>query len=217
MKCRPGEECVVSSYQGVNLFTTIKYCFTDVFKINNQHSALRWARKCRPCDLIGNAMKKKGFQEKTESNEPNSPASPGRVILRYTLFQIPSLVILILSLVIIRTWFNLPGWLAGLCISVWILKDIILFPFVWRTYDPEPGRHSKRMIGKQARVVERLAPHGYVELHGELWRAMVQQEESPVEKYATVRVLDVKGLTLLVESEAESGPATENHSSQRRL
>ena len=160
-------------------------------------------------------MKKTGFQKKIESNHPPHPASYARVILRYTLFQIPSLVILILTLVIIRTWFNLPGWLTGLCITVWVLKDIILFPFVWRAYDPETRGHSKRMIGKQARVVERLAPQGYVELNGELWRAIIEQEKSPVEKHALVRVLDVKGLTLLVESEAESGSAVEAHRSRR--
>ena len=156
-------------------------------------------------------MEKKGFQKKTESNEPTQPASRGRVILRYTLFQIPSLVILILALIIIRTWFNLPGWLTGLCISVWVLKDIMLFPFVWRAYDPETRRQSNRMVGKQARVVERLAPDGYVELHGELWRAIIEQEESPVEKHASVRILDVKGLTLLVKPEAESGSNMETH------
>jgi membrane protein implicated in regulation of membrane protease activity len=154
---------------------------------------------------------------KRKYNDSAQPTSYGRVILRYILFQIPSLVILILTLVIIRTWFDLPGWLTGLCISVWVLKDIVLFPFVWRAYDPENRDYSKRMIGKQARVVERLAPEGYVELNGELWRAMIGQQKSPVEKHTKVRVLDVKGLTLLVESEAESGPVTENHSSDGRL
>jgi membrane protein implicated in regulation of membrane protease activity len=163
----------------------------------------------------GKAMKKHGFQKRTESSHPLHPTSYGRVILRYTLFQIPSLVILILTLVIIRTWFNLPGWLTGLCITVWVLKDIVLFPFVWRAYDPETRGHSKRMIGKQARVVERLAPRGYVELHGELWRAIIGQGKSPVEKHASVRVLDVKGLTLLVESETESDSAMEFHSNRR--
>lgn len=148
-------------------------------------------------------------------SSPNT--SYGRVILRYSLFQIPSLVILILILVIIQTWINLPCWLTGLCIGVWVLKDLMLFPFVWRAYDSENERHSNRMIGKQARVVERLAPQGYVELNGELWRAMIKQENSPVEKHSQVRVLDVKGLTLLVESEAESVPFTGGHSGQRRL
>ena len=160
-------------------------------------------------------MKKNVFQKKIESNNGPPTASYGRVLLRYTLFQIPSLVILVLTLVIIRRWFNLPGWLTGLCITVWVLKDIILFPFVWRAYDPETRGHSKRMIGKQARVVERLAPQGYVELNGELWRAIIEPEKPAVEKHAPVRVLNVKGLTLLVEAEDESGSAVEAHRSRR--
>jgi membrane protein implicated in regulation of membrane protease activity len=148
-------------------------------------------------------------------SSPNT--SCGRVILRYTLFQIPSLVILILILVIIQTWIDLPLWITGLCIGVWVLKDLMLFPFVWRAYDPETQKRSNMMIGKQARVVERLAPQGYVELNGELWRAMIDQENSPMEKHSPVRVLDVKGLTLLVEPEAETGSATGGHSSQRHL
>ena len=162
-------------------------------------------------------MIKNVFKKKIESNHAPPPASYGRVLLRYTLFQIPSLVILVLTLVIIRRWFNLPGWLSGLCITVWVLKDIILFPFVWRAYDPETRGHSKRMIGKQARVVERLAPQGYVELNGELWRATIEQEKSPVEKHALVRVLDVKGLTLHVESEVESDSAKDVHRNRRGL
>jgi membrane-bound ClpP family serine protease len=62
------------------------------------------------------------------------------------------------------------------------------------------------MIGKQARVVERLAPHGYVEIHGELWKGITEQKKSPIEKNARVRVLDVQGLTLLVAPEVDMAP-----------
>ncbi|NIO09412.1 MAG: nodulation protein NfeD, partial [Deltaproteobacteria bacterium] len=53
-------------------------------------------------------------------------------------------------------------------------KDVVMFPFVWRYYDrPNRSGNVNSMVGVQGIVEERLAPSGYVRVHGELWQAEV--------------------------------------------
>jgi membrane protein implicated in regulation of membrane protease activity len=97
---------------------------------------------------------------------------PRRLYLRYILLNLPGLAAVILILIIIQHWVVLPLWLFWSVIGFWVVKDALLFPFVWRAYDWErPGR-SRSMIGERGVAKERLAPAGYVQIHGELWRAV---------------------------------------------
>jgi len=121
-----------------------------------------------------------------------------RLILRYALFQIPSLVILISILILIRQWVDLPTWLTWSSIGLWIIKDIALFPLVWRAYDRSRIKDVHQRIGDEAIVETCLAPSGHVRIHGELWQAEVEIGVKPVEKGERVRVEGIQGLTLLV-------------------
>ncbi len=98
-------------------------------------------------------------------------------------------------------WMGLPFWIAMVIISLWVAKDIVLFPFVWRSYDRARLGDSFSMIGMCGTVLERLAPSGYLLVRGERWRGYLIEDEPFVEKGETVRVCEVKGLTLLVERE----------------
>ena len=51
---------------------------------------------------------------------------PLRVILRYTLFQIPEILLLMLVLYGLHRWFSVPLVILGAVLMVWIIKDIIL-------------------------------------------------------------------------------------------
>jgi membrane protein implicated in regulation of membrane protease activity len=129
----------------------------------------------------------------------NLKKTPRTIYLRYILLNIPGLTAVILILIIIQHWVVLPLWLFWSVIVVWIVKDAVLFPFVWRAYDWErPGR-SHAMIGKCGIARERLAPSGYVRFHGELWRAEIIGDGPPVEIGRSVRVVKMDGLTLFVE------------------
>ena len=123
---------------------------------------------------------------------------PGRIYLKYVLLNIPELAVVVLILMIIENWVALPLWLFWSIIGLWIVKDALLFPFVWRAYDWGRSEPSGSLIGMQGIVKQRLAPSGYVRLHGELWRAERLGEGPPIEAGQTVRVEKVEGLTVFV-------------------
>lgn len=127
-----------------------------------------------------------------------------RVIVRYGLFQLPGLFLLILFLVIANRIFDLPAWLTVSLVLVWVAKDAIMFPFTWRAYDQDRSNEIHSMIGSRGVARERLAPSGYVLIRGERWRAEVTGTRSPVEKGESIQVYEVRGLTLLVQPIRES-------------
>jgi membrane-bound serine protease (ClpP class) len=124
---------------------------------------------------------------------------PRPIYLRYILLNIPGLTAVILILIIIQHWVVLPVWLFWSIIGFWIVKDVVLFPFVWRAYDWERSGRSRSMIGERGIAKERLAPRGYVQVHGELWRAVVINGETPIERGQSVKIVQMDGLTLFVE------------------
>jgi membrane-bound ClpP family serine protease len=118
-----------------------------------------------------------------------------QVILKYSLLQLPGLVTLILILLMLRQWTTIPSWIFLMCASIWIIKDVILFPFVWRAYE---NNLPNSMVGSSGIAVDQLSPSGYVRINGELWRAKIIENESVIEKGETITVRDMDGLTLTV-------------------
>ncbi len=124
---------------------------------------------------------------------------PRPIYFRYILLNIPGVAAVILILIIIQYWVVLPVWLFWSIIGFWMAKDALLFPFVWRAYDwDRPGR-SRSMIGQRGIARECLAPSGYVQVHGELWRAEKMGEGPPIEVGQPVQIVKMEGLTLFVE------------------
>ncbi len=121
-----------------------------------------------------------------------------RIVLRYALFQIPDIGILALILFVVHQWVDLSlGLVIGIA-SLWMVKYVIVFSFVWRAYDkPRPGE-IKSLIGTEGIAEERLDPSGYIRVHGELWWAEVIGKTIPVEKGETVLIERACGLALLV-------------------
>lgn len=133
-----------------------------------------------------------------------------RVALRYLAFQAPGWAVAAVVAWLVLRWGLLPAeaprWAVWAAVGVWILKDWILFPFVWRAYLPssaisEDGRVGAGALGKARQALD---DSGYVEIGGELWRARCTPESPPVAAGDSVRVVDREGLTLLVER-AEDG------------
>lgn len=120
-----------------------------------------------------------------------------RIVRKYVLLQLPGIAGFVLFLVLLRTWIALPGWLFWGAIAAWVAKDAVLYPFVWRAYDPpRPGDHP--LLGATGFANERLDPSGYITVRGELWKAVVSEDSPPVDKGRPVRVVAVDGLTLIV-------------------
>jgi len=114
------------------------------------------------------------------------------------LLNIPELAAVVLILVIIEHWVALPIWLFWSIIGFWIVKDALLFPFIWRAYDWNRSEQSGSLIGAQGIAKQRLIPCGYVQIHGELWRAEKLGEGPPIEAGQAVRVEKMEGLTVFV-------------------
>lgn len=126
-----------------------------------------------------------------------------RAAARYAILQIPALLLLLLVLILADRWVDLPGWVIGVPAGLWLLKDIALFPFVWRAYDKEEA--TRCMIGARGLAISPLSPSGHVRVQGELWRAEVLGKGPPIAKGRRVVVRDVAGLRLVVDVCEESG------------
>lgn len=119
--------------------------------------------------------------------------------MRYALFQIPDLLILVLILLVLRWWIDPRSWVYAAIVGIWIIKDVFTFPLVWRAYDrPQPG-NTKSLIGTEGITEEQLNPSGYIRVNGELWQAKVMGKNAPIEKGEAVLIEGVYGLTLLVQ------------------
>lgn len=125
------------------------------------------------------------------------------VYARYGLLCAIELAAVVLFLVVLQQWIAFPRWLFGLIVAGWIVKDGVLFPFVWRAYDPDaPGARTEGgMIGAFGIAKETLNPSGYVQVRGELWRAERDGGDMPIEAGSRVRVQHREGLTLFVVAE----------------
>ena len=121
-----------------------------------------------------------------------------RVLFRYALFQLPNLFILILVLSILRYFLKIPGYAILIVIGFWILKDIALYPFVGRFYDPDYQKDWFSMVGKKGIVKKSLKPKGKILVKGELWKAEVLEKSITINIGEIVVVQGIKGLNLLV-------------------
>jgi membrane protein implicated in regulation of membrane protease activity len=127
-----------------------------------------------------------------------------RVVLRYALIQLPFAALLVVVLIMVRRWVDLPIWLVGAIVVLWVIKEIVLFPFVWRSYDPERPARSGSIEGARGIAVDDLHPSGYVEIGAELWKAEVVGGAAPIKRGEHVRVSGIRGLTLLVKPDREN-------------
>lgn len=147
-------------------------------------------------------MIKKVMAER-QPREKDARITP-RLVVRYTLLQIPTLVLLVLILLLLRQWIEISSWIFWGLIVLKIAADVVLFPFLWKAYDWDRKAMNHPMIGLTGKARDHLDPEGYVLVRGELWRAEVKDKSEPVEAGAAVRVREVRGLTLIVEPERKS-------------
>jgi membrane protein implicated in regulation of membrane protease activity len=126
---------------------------------------------------------------------------PVRIIAGYAILQLPSLALLILILILVRRWIDLPEWLVWCFVALWAAKEVMMFPSVWRSYSQRIRGGTTSLIGARGIAEERLDPTGYVRVNDELWRARVPQGIRSVKQGENVLVRGIEGSTLLVEPE----------------
>jgi membrane-bound serine protease (ClpP class) len=125
---------------------------------------------------------------------------PKRIYIRYILLSIPGTVVLILILEIVRYWIPIPPWLFATIVGLWLAKEVILFPFVWQAHDTRRQGLSRTMIGELGIAKEPLAPTGYIQVYGELWKARMIKDGPPIKAGQYVRITKMEGLSLIVEA-----------------
>jgi membrane protein implicated in regulation of membrane protease activity len=129
------------------------------------------------------------------------------VALRYAALQIPGQVFVLLLGVAAWEWLGAPAWLAWGAPLFWVVKDALLFPFVWRAYEPDDPSAPGGLVGATALVEDPLGPSGWVRIGPELWRAELVDGAAAAPRGARVHVVRVEGLVLRVEPLAQSGAA----------
>ena len=122
-----------------------------------------------------------------------------KVILKYIFVHLAELVLIVVALVVIRHFIGIPTWLTVTILSLWVLKDVALFPKVWKAYAFGDNSPMTKLIGLEATVMDGLSPVGYVKAKGELWKAEIRDPRFPAERGDRTRVVDTKGMTLIVE------------------
>ena len=125
------------------------------------------------------------------------------VVLRYALLQVPFTALVSVVLIWVRKWVDLPIWFIGGLVAFLVIKDIVLFPFVWRAYDPDSPSLTNKMEGARGIAIKDLHPSGYVEIGAERWQAEVIDGSPPIRRGQRVRVQGIRGLTLLVQLDTE--------------
>lgn len=124
------------------------------------------------------------------------------VLGRYWLFQLPGTLLLGLVLLVLEELFSVSLSTIGLVLGIWIAKDVLLYPWLWRSYDANyPGSHS--MEGAEGVAAGRLDPTGHARVRGELWRAELVEGHAPIEAGEAVRVETARDFTLVVRRASE--------------
>jgi membrane protein implicated in regulation of membrane protease activity len=140
--------------------------------------------------------------ERPGNGEVRGPRTGLPPLTIYLLKNVPELALIGLGLWLVYEH----GWLSGrVCVALFAtlaIKDIVLYPYLrpaLRT-DTTPVVGPERLAGEWAVVEEALDPSGMVRIRGERWRGESLDGPAPVGR--RVRVVAVRGLTLLVSSDA---------------
>jgi len=128
-----------------------------------------------------------------------SAKSRSRTLVRYTLFQIPGLILLGLALAAVVRWWDFPVFAAYGLVAVWIAKDVIMYPILRIAYEAGGTSGVDAIHGALGVVTQALVPAGYVRLGSERWKAELASGSQAVSVGSAIRVVELRGLTLIVE------------------
>ncbi len=132
--------------------------------------------------------------------------SRSRTITRYTLFQIPDLILLSLGLAAAVRWWDLSVLAAYGLVALWIAKDVILYPILRVAYESDSSSGVDGIDGALGVVTQPLVPSGYVRLGSELWKAESVCDSGTISVGSAIRVVEMRGLTLIVEPVISAEP-----------
>ena len=134
--------------------------------------------------------------------------------IKYLLFQIPGWIIAAAVLAVLVHWESLPRWLAVLCFLGWLLKDLVVYPFFRRAYEPAVTG-SARLVGSKGIAEGDLTPTGYIRVRGELWRAVVRPAGQVVKSGTEVEIVSAERMEVFVRAVDIERSIRDTHSSAK--
>lgn len=135
--------------------------------------------------------------------DPEERLWSAQVLGKYWLLQLPEVALLVIILLLLQHWFAIPTWVVWGVVALWVAKDAVLYPFVWRSFDPEYPATAHSLDGEHGIATERLDRAGYVRVRGELWKAELARGARAVEKDERVKVQAMRGITVIVVAVSE--------------
>jgi membrane-bound ClpP family serine protease len=121
------------------------------------------------------------------------------VVMRYSAYQLPGLIIVVILLLLLRQWFGLSLAAFAAIVAAWVAKDVVIFFYVWPAYDRRDRPVAGKLIGETGVAVDEIDPDGYVRIGGERWQAC--SRSAPIGKGEPVRVIASEGIRLIIEKE----------------
>jgi membrane protein implicated in regulation of membrane protease activity len=117
---------------------------------------------------------------------------------RYVLLQVPGWLFAALAVIGLYQWKQISFRVAAALLVLWVVKDFVYYPLVRTAYEGTVRTGAERLIGSVGLAKGRLAPRGYVQIRGELWRAEADTTDREIPPGSNVRVIAARGLTLTV-------------------
>jgi membrane-bound ClpP family serine protease len=123
--------------------------------------------------------------------------------LRYLLIELPGALVVVVGLLLVRRWIEIPTGIVVAVAAAWIAKDLALYPLLRHAYEVDPRTEMEKLAGDEVVVRTLLDPGGFVLMRGELWRAEAAEgERLPVPAGTRMRVESHRGLVLVVRTAA---------------
>ena len=94
----------------------------------------------------------------------------------------------------------MPAWAALGALALWVTKDAVMARFVAHAYEGHARGGLHDLVGKRGVAETELAPSGTVRIGAERWRATCAVGTARLDSAAVVRVVEVDGLTAIVEA-----------------
>jgi membrane protein implicated in regulation of membrane protease activity len=95
-------------------------------------------------------------------------------------------------------WKLLPPWLGIVGFSVWVLKDLMLYPLLYRAYQTNVKTGLQSLVGARGFVHDDLSPKGFVRVQGELWSAQALPAGQMIVAGTEVEIVRAERMTVFV-------------------
>lgn len=126
-----------------------------------------------------------------------------KTVLRYVALQLPGIVLVSTILWGMHAVFGISERMVWALLLFWIVKDTLLFFFVWPAYQVIEGDGWYSLNGLRGEVRKPLQPEGVIRIRGVLWKARVEDELAVIPAGTQVEIVGREGIRLIVRSRPE--------------